>query len=103
MILPFSTDQFFDVFRAYNAAVWPMQWVLNGLGVITAGLLLRGRSADIRLVAAGLAFLWAWSGVVYHMVFFRTINPAAWVFGIVFVAAALWLVWSGVVGVQKYP
>lgn len=28
MQLPFTTEQFFDVFRAYNTAVWPAQLVL---------------------------------------------------------------------------
>jgi hypothetical protein len=27
MHLPFSSEQFFDAFGAYNSAVWPMQWV----------------------------------------------------------------------------
>ena len=36
MRLPFTTDQFLDVFRAYNDAVWPAQWLLYALGVIAA-------------------------------------------------------------------
>ena len=35
--LPFPVDESFGVFRAYNDAVWPMQWVL-GLGMATAAL-----------------------------------------------------------------
>jgi hypothetical protein len=27
--LPFSAEEFFEVFRAYNLAVWPAQWVLT--------------------------------------------------------------------------
>lgn len=26
MTLQFTPEQFHDVFRAYNTAVWPMQW-----------------------------------------------------------------------------
>ena len=28
MRLPFTIDQFLDVFRRYNLAVWPAQWVV---------------------------------------------------------------------------
>jgi hypothetical protein len=94
VILPFSADQFFAVFSRYNDAVWPMQWVLNGLGVIAAVLLWRGQAVSMRVVAAVLAVLWIWSGIVYHLVFFTAINPAAWLFGIVFSVAGLWFAWG---------
>jgi hypothetical protein len=42
-------------------------------------------------IVCGLAFLWAWSGIVYHWSFFTTINPAANVFGAVFVLQAVLL------------
>ncbi len=31
MELPFTQHEFFQVFAAYNEAVWPMQWVLYAL------------------------------------------------------------------------
>lgn len=33
MKLPFSQSEFFAMFAAYNAAVWPMQLLLVGLAV----------------------------------------------------------------------
>jgi hypothetical protein len=33
-------------------------------------------------------FQWAWVGIVFHLMFFTRINPAAWAFGILFVAHA---------------
>ncbi len=41
-----------------------------------------------RVAAWILAVLWAWMGVGYHWLFFTRINPAAWVFGALFVVQA---------------
>jgi len=84
---PFTTQQFLDVFRAYNDAVWPLQFVF-----------VRGRSENARrFTAAVLAFFWLWMGVVYHLLFFKTINPLATAFGILFIAQAILIGWRGVV------
>ena len=90
-MLPFTRDQFFDVFAAYNRAVWPAQVLAGVLGLTLLALLLRpSRGAD-RFIAAGLAVLWAWTGIVYHGLYFARINPAALLFAALFVlqAAAL--------------
>ncbi|MEO1255691.1 MAG: IS5 family transposase, partial [Bacteroidota bacterium] len=36
-------------------------------------------------VGYGLAFIWFWAGVVYHLLFFTAINPAAYGFGAMFI------------------
>lgn len=93
--LPFTADQFFDVFARYNLAVWPAQLLLTGGGVALAFLAWSGRPAAGRIVSSGLALLWLWMGVVYHLGFFRAINPAAALFAIFFVAEAALLLWFG--------
>ena len=93
MTLPFTHAQFLDVFGAYNAALWPaaaMLWVAT-LAVL-AWRVGRGAQAD-RAVAWLLAAHWAWSGVAYHWMFFRSINPAAAVFAGLFVFEALLFAW----------
>lgn len=92
--LPFTADEFFGVFRSYNAAVWPMQLVLNGAALAAVALLAFGWH---RAIAAVLAALWAWAGIAYHLVFFLPINPAAALFGAAFLAAAAVFAWHGVV------
>lgn len=90
MRLPFSVEQFLEVFRAYNLAVWPAQWVLYLAGVGLVLMAVRGHGS--RIVPLGLALLWAWMGGIYHLVFFARINPAATIFGALFVLQALlWL------------
>ncbi|NLT65112.1 MAG: hypothetical protein GXX84_00750 [Acidobacteria bacterium] len=87
MNLPFSEKEFLDVFAAYNMAFWP---VISGLWVITAAITVRNwRSCqDNRSLFALLAILWAWSGIVYHWIYFQSINPAAVFFGALFLAQA---------------
>jgi Family of unknown function (DUF6064) len=96
--LPFSREQFFAVFVAYNEAVAPAQLLLVALGIVAAALAVRpptGRWSD-RAIGVVLAGLWLWMGVVYHWRFFRPINPAATLFGAAFVVEALLLAWAAV-------
>jgi Family of unknown function (DUF6064) len=100
MQLPFSHDQFLDVFGAYNRALWPaviLIWLLTAAAI--AALYLRDPWAS-RLVAAVLAFHWGWAGIAYHLAFFRSINPAATLFGAVFVLQGALFLWLGVLGSQ---
>ena len=89
MQLPFTAEQFFDLFAAYNQALWPVAvalWIASA--VTTVRLLWPGSGPDPRWIAALLAAHWL-SGVVYHVVFFTRINPAAWGFAALFLAEAL--------------
>lgn len=95
MSLPFTRAEFFDVFVRYNEAVWPLQAAFYALAL--AGLALafsRGRHAG-RAIALILALLWAWMGAVYHLGYFRPVNPAAVLFGAVFLAGAAAFAWEG--------
>ena len=89
MLLPFTHDQFLAVFAAYNLAVWPAQLVayLLGLGMVLA--LLRPTRWTHRIVGAGLALMWIWTGVAYHALFFAPINKAAHAFAALFVVQGL--------------
>ena len=95
MQLPFSLEQFLSVFVAYNTAVWPMQIALILLAVLAIGLCFRAQVPS-RSIAAILGTLWLWTGVVYHLTFFRTINPAAVAFGGLCIAGALFFLYAGV-------
>jgi hypothetical protein len=59
------------------------QWIRQGR--------LHGRG-----VFALLAVHWAWSGIIYHWLYFRPINPTATFFGAGFVAQAVFFVWLAV-------
>lgn len=93
MNLPFTIEQFVDVFRRYNEAVWPMPWFLTGIAIVALIAVLRSSARPSRVAAGCLAALWLWMGVVYHIVFFRAINSAAVVFGAAFIGQGLGLAW----------
>lgn len=95
MRMPFSVDEFLDVFRRYNEAVWPTQWVLVALALATVVTAASSSERFRNVPVAVLAMLWLWIGVVYHAVFFRAINPAAIAFAALFVLQAGLLAWYG--------
>lgn len=97
MQLPFTVEQFFDVIRAYNAAVWPAQVVLVALAVAAVVLVVVPRRWSGVGISLILAILWAWLGLVYHLAFFTTINPVAYAFAAMSVAGAAAFFWQGVV------
>ena len=94
-LLPFSEDVFFRLFEQYNASIWPAQVVAYALGVALLVLALRPRRGGDRVIAVGLAVFWLWTGIAYHMLFFATINWAAWGFGALFALQGVAFVWRG--------
>jgi len=86
-MLPFSEEQFFDVFARYNEAVWPAPIA----AYLIAALALAGAFLKSGVGEKGVcvAMLWAWTGIVYHGLFFADINPAGPVFAALFVVQAV--------------
>jgi hypothetical protein len=97
MDLPFTTEQFFDLFAAFNAAMWPAQAALWLASAVVCILLVSTRRPPDRAISALLAAHWLWSGLAYHGAFFTRINPAAWAFAALFVLQAALLFRAGVV------
>ena len=97
MTLPFTARDFFGVFGQYNEAMWPAPWLLTAV----AGLVLLAASRPTprgsRSAALGLALFWFWMGVVYHWIYFTEINPAAWLFGSLFLIQSGLLFWLGAI------
>ena len=89
MSLPFTQDQFFEVFRRYNEAVWPAQGMLIALALLAVSLAVRGTSSAARTVSGILAILWLWMAVAYHWAFFTSINRAAVLFGVLFMGQGI--------------
>jgi hypothetical protein len=95
MRLPFDAQEFFAVFARYNVAVWPVQIVLTLAALLAVILALWPRPGSDRAISAILGGLWLWMGGVYHLVFFRAVNPAATVFGALFVLEGVLLIAIG--------
>ncbi len=97
MTIPFTPDEFFEVFAAYNERLWPFAlalWLLTASSVVA---LTRARLVRPWLIPGLLAVHWAWSGLAYHAAFFSRINPVAWVFSGLFLLEAGLFLWYGIV------
>jgi hypothetical protein len=97
MQLPFTREQFFDLFVAYNQALWPAAVALWIASAVIVALRLSARHPHDRWVSALLFAHWAWSALAYHLVFFTRINPAAWLFAALFLGQAFLFLRVGVV------
>ncbi|GAB4560667.1 MAG: DUF6064 family protein [Rhizobacter sp.] len=94
-MLPFTREQFFAVFAAYNEAVWPVQYLAYLLALAMLVALVRGWPGRDRLVSGGLAAMWVWTGVAYHGLYFAPINPAALGFAALFVVQGVLMAHAG--------
>lgn len=97
MNIPFTTAEFYGVFSAYNAGIWPLQLLLMMLGLLAVVFLVRQRSYSSVAISAILALLWAWEALAYHLLFFTAINPLAYGFAALFMVGAAVFFWQGVV------
>lgn len=94
--LPFSSEQFLEVFGKYNLDVWPMQIVLYLLAIVAFIMTaFRFKNSD-SYINGILAFMWLWMGIVYHWWHFSPVNPAAYLFGILFVLQGLIFLWFSI-------
>lgn len=97
MKLPFTTEQFLEVFKTYNLNVFPVQFLFYLLAATVIWLSLRkNRNSDLIIVII-LFFLFIWTGIVYHILHFASINKAAYVFGVAFVVQALLFLYYGII------
>lgn len=92
--MPFTREQFFQVFADYNTAIWPLQWGLVLLALAAVVLALGSAPNRSRAIAGILALFWVWMGAVYHVAFFAAINPAARIFGALFLFAGVLFAWT---------
>lgn len=96
MKAPFSVEQFLEVFRNYNESIFPIQVLLYLLGQLVIFLAIKPGFKSDRIINGILAFLWLWMGIVYHLIFFTTINKGAFVFGAAFIGQGILFMMLGV-------
>jgi hypothetical protein len=89
MKIPFTTEQFFEIIAKYNQAVFPAQLLLLLAVILSVILIHSKKSMRNSLIGGFLGFLWLWTGIVYHFMFFTEINKAAYLFGGLFVLQGL--------------
>ena len=98
-MIPFTVDQFLNVFEQYNVAVWPAQVFLYTMGIVAVCLTLSRQKDFSRGVSLILSLFWIWMGLAYHFWYFSTINRAALIFAALFVLEGIIFF---IVGVLKH-
>lgn len=97
MDLPFSVEQFMELFKSYNQSVFPLQFFFYILAFTIVFLSVKRIKGADRIINVILSFFWLWMGIVYHLLFFSTINTAAYVFGGLFIVQGLLFLYFGVI------
>jgi Family of unknown function (DUF6064) len=95
MRLPFTKEEFFDLLAAYNSSLWPAVVALWVASALAFAWLVSSRRSHDRWISGLLAVHWVWSAIAYHVTFFTRINPAAWLFAVIYLLQAALFVWSG--------
>lgn len=93
---PFDLEQFLEVFKNYNLAVFPMQLIFYFISSVVIYLTFRPNPISSKIISSTIAFLWLWMGIVYHVIFFTTINKAAYLFGGLFISQGILFLVFGV-------
>lgn len=86
--MPFSRDDFLLVLVNYNEAIWPLPIVAYLAAALVVGMLFFKSRATSILITFVLGLMWTLSGVVFHGIFFSTINPVASAFAFIFAVEA---------------
>jgi hypothetical protein len=89
MNIPFSVEDFLNVFRLYNTSFRLMPPLMYILGSVSVGLLFSRRAVSNQIISGILAFFWMWMGAVYHIGYFSSINSASVIFGLLFIVQGL--------------
>lgn len=85
MQLPFSLGDFLNVFKTYNQSIFPLQIVFYFIAFLSVFFLFTGNKNLNKIISITLSFFWLWMGIVYHIIFFSTINKTAYIFGAFFI------------------
>lgn len=97
MNLPFTTKEFLDVFGLYNTSVWPAQFILILLAIVSIFFSAHKTKSSSIIISLSLTILWLWIGIIYQFIFFSTINKAANIFAVLFVLQGLLFFYWGVI------
>ena len=73
-----------------------MPVALNAVGLLSIALLFAPGVWPSFLISLILALFWAWMAIAYHIAFFTSINPAAWLLGMGFLLGSLAFAWHGI-------
>lgn len=97
MQVPFSLGDFLNVFKSYNQTIFPLQIVSYFIAFLSIYFLFTGNKNLNKIISITLSFFWLWMGIVYHIIFFSTINKAAYIFGAFFIIQGIMFAGCGLI------
>jgi hypothetical protein len=97
MELPFTIEEFLNVIKSYNQSIFPAQIIFYLVGFYCVYLLLKSPKHRDKFINFILSFFWLWIGIVYNLIFFTSINKAAYIFGFLFIIQGILFLIFGIV------
>jgi len=98
MKFPFTVEEFLNVFKSYNESIFPFQFIFYLIAFLIIYLVFKQYENKSKIISVFLSFFWLWIGIVYHLLFFTSINKAAYFFGGLFIIQG---VLFGIYGIIK--
>lgn len=95
--MTFGKSDVLELLAAYNDTTWPAPAILSLVAFVVVCLAFFPVPGRNRIASLLLAFLWFWSGLMYHLWFFSRLTPAAYLFAVLFVAQGVLILRAGVV------
>ncbi len=95
MFESFTLERFLTYATAYNLELYPVQYLMLGLGLIAILMLIFRTKYSNRCISAILAFFYGWIGIQFYMIYFREFMPMPFVFGILFITQAIIFILEG--------
>ena len=95
LVLPHTREVFLRLLEQYSEAIWPLQLFVYALGLLIVASIAWPYKASDRLISGLLAAIWLWLGIVYHAIYYFTINWVGGVFTLFFVLEGVLFVWTG--------
>jgi hypothetical protein len=89
MNLSVDLDQLMSVFGSYNPAIWPMQVFAYLAGLVALYSASKQTRFSNNIASGILSFFWMWTGIVFCLFYWAPTYPAAYAFGILFIAQGL--------------
>lgn len=94
MNIPFTKEQFLEVFERYNSAVFPVQILIFVLGLAALFLIILRAGRKSQFIGGYLGLMWIWAGLAYHIALFSQINTAAFFFGAAYILQGLFILYE---------
>lgn len=90
-----SAEAFYEMFIAYNRAVWPMPVIMYMLGIAAVILMVNKAKWHDTIIAFILSFFWLWAGIVFFLMYFSKMKPIYYLVALIFVVQGVLFLLNG--------